>query len=306
LGLPLSKKLAAVLGGEVGVHSEMGMGSTFTLRIPLRYRDAAEPEPQALPEWVPESTKLAVLIVEDNPAMKMMYNSFLEGSLFQPVHASTTREAEQILDQLRPAAIVLDVVLRAEDSWAFLAGRADDARSKGVPILVVSTIEDQGKAYHLGATGYLVKPIERADLVCRLSLVTGQLPPSRVLIIDDNERERYLFRHQLRDSSFVVLEASGGREGLRKASEEKPHLIVLDINMPDMTGFEVVERLKEDAATKQIPVVICTSRELNSAERTQLTGKAVTIISKENRDKSGVAEELRRIINGTGMATTIH
>jgi signal transduction histidine kinase/DNA-binding response OmpR family regulator len=306
LGLPLSKKLATVLGGEVGVQSEMGVGSTFTLRIPLRYRDRVEPGPQPLPEWVPDSSKLAVLIVEDNLAMKMMYNSFLEGSAFQPVHASTTREAEQILDQLRPAAIVLDVVLRSEDTWSFLAGRAEDARSNGIPILVVSPIEDQGKAYHLGASGYLVKPIERADLLCRLSLVTGQSPPSRVLIIDDNERDRYLFKHQLRDSAFVVLEASGGREGIRKAGEEKPHLIVLDINMPDMTGFEVVERLKEDASTRNIPVVICTSRVLNSTERTQLTGKAVTIISKENRDKSGVAEELRRIINGTGMATTIH
>jgi signal transduction histidine kinase/CheY-like chemotaxis protein len=306
LGLPLSKKLATVLGGEVGVQSEAGVGSTFTLRIPLCYRDAAEPEPQPLPEWTPDSTKLPVLIVEDNPAMKMMYNSFLEGSIFQPVHASTTREAEQILDQLRPAAMVLDVVLRSEDTWTFLAGRAEDARTNGVPILVVSTIEDQGKAYHLGASGYLVKPIDRADLLCRLSLVTGQSPPSRVLIIDDNESDRYLFKHQLRDSKFVVLEASGGRDGLRKASDEKPHLIVLDINMPDMSGFEVVEQLKENASTRNIPVVICTSRVLNSEERTQLTGKAITVISKENRDKNGVAEELRRIINGTGMATAIH
>jgi signal transduction histidine kinase/DNA-binding response OmpR family regulator len=305
LGLPLSKKLATVLGGEVGVQSELGAGSTFTLRIPLRYRDAAEPEPQPLSEWTPDSTKLTVLIVEDNPAMKMMYNSFLEGSMFQPVHVSTTREAEQILDQLRPAAIVLDIVLRSEDTWTFLAGRAEDARTHGTPILVVSTIEDQGKAFHLGAAGYLVKPIERADLICRLSAATGQLPPSRVLIIDDNESDRYLFKHHLRDSAFVVLEASGGREGIRKAFAEKPHLIVLDINMPDMTGFEVVEQLKEDASTKHIPVVICTSRVLNSTEQAQLTGKAVTVISKESRDKSDVAEELRRIINGTEMATTI-
>jgi CheY-like chemotaxis protein len=222
------------------------------------------------------------------------------------LHASTTREAEQILDQLRPAAIVLDVVLRSEDTWTFLAGRAEDARTRGVPILVVSTIEDQGKAYHLGASGYLVKPIERMDLITRLRMATGQSPLNRVLIIDDDERDRYLFKHQLRDSSFVVLEASGGREGIRKASEEKPQLIVLDINMPDMTGFEVVERLKSGALTRDIPVVICTSRVLTSTERTQLTGKTVTIIGKQGRDKNGVAEELRRIINGTWMATTIH
>jgi signal transduction histidine kinase/DNA-binding response OmpR family regulator len=307
LGLPLSKKLAKVLGGEVRVKSSLGVGSTFTLEIPLRYRDSLEERPnQEAFAWDSESGKRAVLIVEDDAVMKIMYNSFLEGSPFQAVHASTTREANQILDQMRPAAIVLDVVLRSEDSWTFLARRAEDARTQGVPILVVSSIEDQGKAYHLGASGYLVKPINRADLIHRLTMATAQSPVNRVLIIDDDERDRYLFKHQLRDASFVVLEASGGREGIRKASEEKPHVIVLDINMPDMTGFEVVERLKAQASTKDIPVVICTSRILTNPERTQLTGKAATIIGKEARDTSDVAERLRRIINGTEMATTIH
>jgi signal transduction histidine kinase/DNA-binding response OmpR family regulator len=306
LGLPLSKKLATVLRGEVRLNSELGTGSTFTLQIPLRYRDSVDEQPKPPPDWTPDSAKLPVLIVEDNLAMKMMYNSFLEGSPFQAVHASTIREADQILDQMRPAAIVLDVVLRSEDSWSFLARHAEDARMQGVPILVVSSIEDQGKAYHLGASGYLVKPIDRADLMCRLRMATGQSPLSRVLIIDDDERDRYLFKHQLRDSSFVVMEASGGREGIRKACEEKPHLIVLDINMPDMTGFEVVERLKAEASTKDIPVMICTSRILTSTERTQLTGKIITIVGKEGRDRDGVADEIRRIINGTGMATSIH
>jgi signal transduction histidine kinase len=100
LGLPLSKKLATLLGGEVRVRSELGLGSTFTLEIPLRYRDSAEGQSDPLSAWTPDSGKLPVLIVEDSPPMKMMYNSFLEGSVFQAVHASTTREAEQILDQV--------------------------------------------------------------------------------------------------------------------------------------------------------------------------------------------------------------
>jgi DNA-binding response OmpR family regulator len=305
LGLPLSKKLATLLGGEVRVRSELGLGSTFTLEIPLRYRDSAEEQSDPLSAWIPDSGKLPVLIVEDSPPMKMMYNSFLEGSVFQAVHASTTREAERILDQVRPAAIMLDVVLRSEDSWTFLAHRAEDARTQGVPILVVSTIEDRGKAFHLGASDYLVKPIERADLICRLRAVTGQTPLHRVLIIDDNERDRYLFKRQLKDAPFLVIEASGGREGIRKANEARPHLIVLDINMPDMGGFEVVERLKAEASTKDIPVVICTSRVLTSTERTQLTGLAATIIGKESLDQSAIAEELRRIINPFEMATAI-
>lgn len=305
LGLPLSKKLAAVLGGEVGIRSELGAGSTFTLRIPLRYQDWPEKEPEPAVAWSPDSSKLPVLVLEDSPAMKMMYNTYLEGSVFQAVHASTTREAEQILDELQPAAIVLDVVLRSEDTWAFLAHQAEDARAKGIPILVVSTIEDQGKAYHLGASGYMVKPIDRVDLICRLRAATGQQPLSRLLIIDDDERDRYLFKHQLRNARFLILEASSGQEGLRKAAEEKPDLIVLDINMPGLTGFEVLERLKADPSTTDIPVVIRTSRILTSAERGQLSGLTATILGKQSADPGDVAETLRRIINDVEVASAI-
>ena len=310
LGLPLSRKLATVLGGEVRVTSQLGVGSTFLLQIPLRFRDPAQKEPAGkdfdpAAAWAPQPGKLPVLIVEDNPAMKMMYDNFLADSVFQPVHVSTTREAEQMLDQMQPAAMILDVVLRSEDTWTFLAHHAEDARAQGIPILVVSTIEDQAKAYHLGATNYLVKPVERTDLICRLRVATSQTPPNRILIIDDEEADRYLFKHQLRDFSFLVLEASGGGEGIRKAREEKPQLIVLDINMPDMSGFEVVDRLKAEASTKDIPVVICTSRVLSNTERNQLNGKAVTILSKEGLDQSAVAQELMRVIQGTGIASAI-
>lgn len=305
LGLPLSKKLATVLGGEVRLKSELGAGSKFSLRIPLRYRDASEVPPQPVAAWTQEASKLPVLIVEDNLAMKMMYDGFLEGTGFQPVHASTTREAEQWMEQMRPAAILLDVLLRAEESWTFLARHSENLRALGIPIFVVSSVEDQGKAYHLGASVYLVKPVDRMDLICRLRIETGQPPLSRVLIIDDDERHRYLLKHQLRDSSFHILEASGGKEGIRKAGEDQPHLIVLDINMPDMTGFEVMEKLKAEVATAKIPVVICTSRTLTGAERAQLTGKAATIFNKNNLDQGAIAQQLRHIISGEGVAAAI-
>ena len=306
LGLPLSKKLATLLNGEVRVQSQLGAGSTFTLEMPLRYRDAAAAEaggPQ--PDWVPESGKLPVLIIEDNAAMRMMYASFLVGSIFQPVHASTTREAEDLLEQIRPAAIVLDIVLRSEDTWTFLARLAGDTRAQGAPILVVSSVEDQAKAYHLGARDYIVKPVERVDFITRLRALTDQPPFNRVLIIDDNEFDRYLWKRKLSEASFLISEAYNGYDGFQKACEEKPALIVLDLNMPGMSGFEVLERLKAATSTKDIPVVICTSRILTSTERNQLTGQVVTILSKEGLDHSAVARELRRVIDRAGMATMI-
>jgi DNA-binding response OmpR family regulator len=305
LGLPLSKKLATLLKGEVRVQSQLGIGSTFTLRVPLRYRDAAAEHFAPQPEWIPEAGKLPVLIIEDSAPMRMLYGSFLAGSVFQPVHASTTREAEGLLDKFRPAAVVLDIVLRSEDTWLFLARLAGDTRAKGVPILVVSTIEDEAKAYHLGARDYIVKPVERVEFISRLRALTDQPPSNRVLIIDDDERDRYLLKRKLSDSSFLISEAINGDDGFKKACDEKPDIIVLDLNMPGMTGFEVLERLKAEASTKDIPVVICTSRILISTERNQLTGKAATILSKEGLDHGVVAQELRRVIKGSGMAAMI-
>jgi signal transduction histidine kinase/DNA-binding response OmpR family regulator len=301
LGLPLSKKLATLLNGEVRVQSILGVGSTFSLKIPLRHRDPAE---QLVPqtEWVPQAGKLPVLVIEDNAAMRMMYASFFAGSIFQPVHASTTREAEDLLDRIRPAAIVLDIVLRSEDTWAFLARLAGDARAQGAPILVVSSVEDKAKAYHLGARDYIVKPVERVDFISRLRALTDQPPFNRVLIIDDNESDRYLWKRNLSEASFLVSEAYNGYDGFQKACEEKPELIVLDLNMPGMSGFEVLERLKAATLTKDIPVVICTSRILTSTEQNQLTSKAAAILSKEGLDHNTVARELRRVIATAGMA----
>jgi signal transduction histidine kinase/CheY-like chemotaxis protein len=302
LGLPLSKKLATLLNGEVRVQSVLGEGSTFLLKIPLRYRDpVAQPlAPQS--DWVPEAGKLPVLVIEDNAAMRMMYANFLAGSIFQPVHASTTRQAEDLLEQIRPAAIVLDIVLRSEDTWAFLARLAADPRAHGAPILVVSSIEDQAKAYHLGARDYIVKPVERVDFIARLEALTEQPPFNRVLLIDDNESDRYLWKRNLSEASFLISEAYNGYDGFQKACDEKPELIVLDLNMPGMSGFEVLERLKAATSTKDIPVVICTSRILTITEQNQLIGKAAAILNKEGLDHRVMVRELRRVIDTAGMA----
>ena len=301
LGLPLSKKLATLLNGEVRVQSMLGAGSTFSLEIPLRYRNPAVEQLVPQLDWIQQAGKLPVLIIEDNAAMQMMYASFLAGSIFQPVHASTTREAEDLLDQIRPAAIVLDIVLRSEDTWTFLARLTGDARDQGIPVLVVSSVEDQAKAYHLGARDYIVKPVERVDFITRLRALTEQPPFNRVLIIDDNESDRYLWKRKLSEASFLISEAYNGYDGFQKACEERPELIVLDLNMPGMSGFEVLERLKAASTTKDIPVVICTSRILTSMEQNQLSNKAASILSKERLDHGAMAQELRRVIYTAGM-----
>jgi CheY-like chemotaxis protein len=294
LGLPLSKKLATLLGGGVGVESTLGAGSVFTLEIPCRFQEESVDAAPAKLDWVRDPESLPVLVVEDSPEMMIMYKSYLKGSGFQIMPASTIREAEDILDQIRPSAIVLDIVLRSEDTWSFLAKVKQSEFTNTIPTVVASSIEDQSKGFHLGVDRYLLKPIERGDLIRELRALTGQPALLQVLLIDDEERDRYILKQRLRDLPLLILEAHGGTEGIRSAQNHKPDFIFLDLTMPGMTGFEVLEELKQTPETAEIPVAIVTSRILTQAEREVLQQKAVAILAKDNLESTDFAEMFRR------------
>jgi signal transduction histidine kinase/DNA-binding response OmpR family regulator len=308
LGLPLSQKLAILLAGEVRVESQFGIGSTFTVRIPMRYEQRMElssASESAIAAVAADAGSVPVLVVEDQVEMMMMYRSYLKNSGFDLIPAATIREAQEILERIRPKAIILDVVLRAEDSWRLLADLKENAATRDIPVMIASTIEDQAKAFHLGADEYFLKPLERAPLIERLTGLTARARNARILIIDDDERDRYLLKQQFRESALVFQEASSGPEGIREAAKESPDAIILDLTMPGMSGFEVLEALKSNVATKDIPVVIRTSRLLSDAERLQLMGKAVAILSKEGPGCEEIAEVIRRAVGPVRLSAAV-
>jgi CheY-like chemotaxis protein len=229
--------------------------------------------------------------------MMMMYRSYLKNSGFNMIPASTIREAREILEGIRPKVIILDVVLRSEDSWRLLAELKTNASSRDIPVIIVSTIEDQAKAFHLGADDYLLKPVERSALLERLTELTSI---RNILIIDDEERDRYLLKQYFRAYHLVIREAFTGLEGIRQAAGERPDVIILDLSMPGMSGFEVLDALKTGPATKDIPVVICTSRVLSDDERIQLEGKTVAVVSKQGHAE--LAEAIRRAVRPVGLS----
>jgi signal transduction histidine kinase/DNA-binding response OmpR family regulator len=286
LGLPLCRKLAQLLGGSVEVSSRPGEGSVFTASIPVNYavNDIERAEQiEALPV-ADNDNRLPVLVVEDEPGTRLLYEKYLRNTPFRPIAAGSIRQAREQLRRHPVVAVVLDVLLPDEPAWKWLAELKREEATSTLPILVVSTVEDQRKGFALGADDYCVKPLRRTWLLDRLQRVTkiSRDPakgPPLVLVIDDQETDRYIIRHHLEEFGCSIVEADRGEDGLRLARQLKPALVLLDLNMPGMDGFEVLSHLRDDPATAMLPVTVVTSQIL-MPEQFQALAHARAVILK--------------------------
>jgi CheY-like chemotaxis protein len=276
LGLPLCRRLAELLNGTVTVDSAVGLGSTFTVVLPTVY-DTGTAE---APVWTLDPSRLPVLVVEDSPETFLLYEKMLGGSDFQALSARTLREARAALRAFRPSAILLDILLRGEDSWTFLTELKRDPELCGIPIIAATLVEDEAKAFALGVDDYLRKPVDRQRLLQSLMRSVSPERIKRVLVVDDEEIFRYVLRQHLMAPHHVITEAANGVEALRLARAERPDVICLDLGMPDIDGTDVLQRLKSDPQTCDIPVVVVTSRALNEAQR-GLGGLAADVLAKD-------------------------
>lgn len=280
LGLPLCRNLAMLLGGAIWLESEPNKGSTFYVRIPAVYLGEAalrSEEARALP--APEFNRAPVLILEDNPETSRVLAAFLQDTEFQPIVAESVPQAEVWAARHTPAAVVSDIYIHDDVSWGFLTRLRE--RLPRLPILATSIYDEQRTAMDGRANLFLPKPVERDVLLRELRRFTAQSGVRRLLLVDDNDVSRYIVREILDQPWLDIHEASNGTEALAAIGRALPDAIVLDLLMPDISGFEILRQLRSDPATERVPVLIYTSKPLSGAERAQLEAWRTRIVRKE-------------------------
>jgi CheY-like chemotaxis protein len=234
-----------------------------------------------------------VLVLDDDPETRLVYQKQLRDSYYQPLSARSLREAREIMKRTRPQAILLDIVLRGENTWRWLSELKSDPLTADIPVIVVTSIDDERKGLALGADAYCMKPLDRTTLLEKLDSLTAR----RVLVIDDDPAARYLMQKLLANTHTCVLEAADGRSGLIAARRARPSLIFLDLGLPDFSGEEVLNVLKNDADLQNVPVAIVTASKLTIDERSRLSRRAEAVVQKSDLS----SERTRAILESNGL-----
>jgi CheY-like chemotaxis protein len=221
-----------------------------------------------------------VLVIDDDPAQRELMQRFLRKEGFQVRAARGGREGLRLARQARPVAITLDVMMPGMDGWSVLEELKADAALREIPVIMLTMVDDPERGFALGAADYATKPVNRLRLSKILRKHTCADPPCPVLVVEDDPATRAMTRNILEKEGWRVSEAENGRVALACMERERPRLILLDLMMPEMDGFEFADRVRRHPEWRSIPIVVVTARDLSAEERRRLSGYVETILQK--------------------------
>ena len=294
LGLALSRRLCRLMGGDIVVTSDSGQGSTFTARLPL---DATAASPPALSAQ-PVRAEGTVLVIDDDAVVRDLLDRFLSKEGFRVLQASGGEQGLELARREQPDVITLDLMMAGMDGWSVLAAVSADPAVAGIPVVILSMLDDHTAGYALGASEYLTKPIDRERLLAALRRHRRERP---VLVVDDDPMMRTLLRRLLEAEGHTVIDADGGHSALRRLVEQAPGMILLDLLMPGMDGFEFLATLRQDVRWHDIPVVIVTAKEMTADDRIRLNGSVVRVLHKCATGYDRLLADVRALV-GTSVA----
>ena len=296
LGLAITRNFCQLLGGNVTVTSKPGEGSTFTIVLP---DSPVAPAPAKAADAPPLSVEVdsapTVLVVDDDPTARELLSANLKGAGYRLLQAASGDEALSLARSTRPDAITLDVMMPKPDGWDVLSALKADADLRDIPVVIITMLSDRGIGLSLGAVEVLTKPVERAQLTALIHNLVRREGP--VLVVEDDVGAREMIRQTIEKMSLPVAEADNGVQALDWLGEHPmPAVILLDLMMPEMDGFEVLDALAAHAQWREIPVIVITAKQLTAAERERLQGQARKVIEKGGASRLDIVAAINEAV----------
>ncbi len=312
LGLTISHSFVQLHGGRMWVESELGEGSTFTFTLPVEgppsyveeRREPIDEEALLRPE---EDSGPLVLCVDDDTGVISLYRRYLHLRGYRVFGLTDSNRVLDMAKRLNPYAITLDVMMPQKDGWDVIRELKNDPETSDIPVIICSIISEEERGMSLGAADYLVKPIMEEDLVTALDWLDqdpgrrGHAGIHQVLIVDDHAGDRHLLRRMIESQDgYEVLEAAGGEEAIELVEELRPQIIILDLMMPEVGGFAVLESVKSNEATRSIPVIVVTAKELTEEDRRRLNNRVETLVHKGVLKQEELLEDVAAALGKLG------